>query len=91
MPMRFNEAYFRQLGKSAPVRDMVVDVAEEIAADARATAPVDSGEYRDSIHVIVEETENRVVARVVAGAGHSLAVESRTGNLAQSVQRNARG
>lgn len=87
----FNPAFFRDLGKSAGTRAQVVAAAEAIAADARANAPVDSGEYRDRIHVVVDETEYRVVARVVADAPHSLLVESRHGTLAQATQRNARG
>lgn len=87
----FNEDFFRTLGKSAGVRAEVVDAAEKIAADARATAPVDSREYRNSIHVVVTETENRVVATVIANAPHSMLVESRFGTLAQATGRNASG
>lgn len=91
MPMTFNEAYIPGLGKSAGVRAQVVDAAEHVAASARASAPVDSGEYQAEIRVEVSETEYRVVATVVAGAKHSMLVESRTGNLSRALQRSARG
>lgn len=89
--VNFNENFFRIVGKSAPVRAMVVNAAERIAADARASAPVDSGDYRNSIRVDVTETPYRVVATVVADSPHAMVVESRTGNLARATQRNSRG
>lgn len=91
MTMHINEGYFRTLAKSPAVRDAVVDAAEEIAYDARASAPVDTGQYRDAIDVEVDETEHRVVARVVAKARHSLLVESKHGTLGRALMRNARG
>jgi hypothetical protein len=55
--------------------------AERIAEAARASAPVDTGEYRDSIHVETALEDGRWVSRVLADSGHSLVVEARTGNL----------
>lgn len=64
-------------------------IAERVAAQARATAPVDSGQYRDSIHV-ESDTTDRVVERVVADAPHAMVVESRTGNLARALSAAGR-
>lgn len=89
--MRFNESFISNLGKSPAVRAIVEEATERIAADARAAAPVDSGEYRDEIRTEYTETENRVVGHVVAGARHSMLVESREGTLARALMRNARG
>jgi hypothetical protein len=89
--LKWNEAFFRQTLKSPQARSLATGAAQEIAGDARASAPVDSGEYRDLIDVEVSETENRVVATVIARARHSMIVEARTGNLARSLMRNARG
>lgn len=47
----FNEAIIKQLEKSPEVQDQVKIAAEKIAAKAREIAPVESGDYRDSIHV----------------------------------------
>lgn len=58
--------------------------AEQVAATARSSAPVDTGEYRDSI-TVVSETTDRAVARVVARDRKSHAIESRTGNLARAL------
>lgn len=58
--------------------------AERVAARARATAPVATGEYRDSITVETDVTD-RVVARVVARDRKSHLIESRTGNLTRAI------
>lgn len=58
--------------------------AEQVAQQARLTAPVDSGEYRDSI-AVREVTTDRAGARVVSTAPHGLLVEAKTGNLARAL------
>lgn len=58
--------------------------AEAVAARARASAPVASGAYRDSIHVQDARTD-RAVARVVASVPYALLVESKTGNLTRAL------
>lgn len=58
--------------------------AEVVATSARASAPVDTGEYRDSITVEVAHTD-RVVGRVHAKAPHSWVVEANTGNLQRAL------
>lgn len=58
--------------------------AGRVAATARATAPVDTGAYRDSIGVETDVTD-RVVARVVARDPKSHIIEARTGNLSRAL------
>jgi phage baseplate assembly protein gpV len=84
--VKFNEAFFDELGQSAQVERIVVGVAESVAAAARASAPVDTGAYRDGIHVEVHRAAHRVVAKVVASADDSMIVESRTGNLVRALR-----
>lgn len=83
--MRFNESCIPILGRSAPVAAIVVDSAEDVATVARLIAPVDSGEYRSKIDVVEEYEGDRVIARVVAGARHSMIVESREGTLVKAL------
>lgn len=65
--------------------DALLDAeAEACAARARASAPVASGTYRDSIHVETAHTD-RMVKRVVADVSHAMVVEANTGNLARSL------
>lgn len=58
--------------------------ADRVAAAARASAPVDTGTYRDSITVEVAETD-RTVVRVVAKDPKSHVIEARTGNLSRAL------
>lgn len=89
--MKFNEGYFDQLGTSGPVRSLVTQAAERIAARARATGPVDTHEYVDEIGVKVTESAHRVVATVVAASEHSMIVEARTGNLRRALNAEGSG
>lgn len=70
--------------KSAPVRAVLVGPADRVEAAAKASAPVASGAYRDSIHR-ESATTDRAVELVVADAPHARIVESRTGNLARAL------
>lgn len=58
--------------------------ADRIADAARASAPVLTGEYRDSIHVEEEVVDGKAVARVVASSDHAIYVEAETGNMTRS-------
>jgi hypothetical protein len=90
VPVDFNEQYFRDLSRSAGVRAVVDEAAERVAARARATAPVDSGAYRDSIHT-TGKLQDRYVGLVIASDEAALAIEARTGNLARAVKASGRG
>lgn len=58
--------------------------AQERAARARASAPVSSGAYRDSIHVETDHTD-RMVKRIVADVPYAMVVEANTGVMARSL------
>lgn len=83
--VKLKSAGMRELLKSAGVGADLKRRAEGVAATARASAPVDSGEYASSISVVVEQHTDRVVAHVVATAPHSMLVEANTGNLARAL------
>ncbi len=83
--IKLNRAGMREVLTSEGVRAVLRREAEEVAARARASAPVGTGEYRDSIGV-VSDTTDRAVERVTATAPHALVVESRTGNLARALR-----
>lgn len=61
-------------------------IADSVAARARAGAPVESGSYRDSIRTEMDHGWVRPRARIIADVAHALAVESRTGNLARALR-----
>jgi hypothetical protein len=81
-----NSGDMGKLLKSEQMRPALRAIAEGWAARARATAPVDTGAYRDSIQV-VDDTTDRAVARVVAQDRKAPIVEYRTGNLKRAMGR----
>lgn len=85
MAFKQNQAGFQKLAHSARVGAACKAEAEKIAALARSTAPVDSGDYANSIHVVIEDHPTRITAQVVASDWKSLIIESITGNLARAV------
>lgn len=83
--MRFNNAFFEELGVSEPVTELVTEVAERVAGIARSTGPRDSEDYVNGIGVRVKR-QKRSVALVVASDPKSMIIESRTGNLARALR-----
>lgn len=83
--VRLNRRGMAELLKSAGVKDELHRRAERAAAAARASAPVGTGAYRDSITVEDRVHPSRAVSRVVADVPYALAVEAKTGNLARSL------
>lgn len=84
--MQFNESFFQQLSTSSGVKRLVLEEAEKVAAIARDTAPVDSGDYKRGIEVQMKE-QKRAVALVVGTDRKTMLIESKTGNLARALQR----
>lgn len=82
--IRMNSSGMRAFLRSAAVGSALRPPAERIASAARASAPVETGAYRDSIHV-ESATTDRVVARVVADVPYARVVEARTGTLARAL------
>lgn len=87
--MQFNDTFIGRLLVSAEVEGLVMDATEEVAEQARATAPVDTGAYRAGI-VTAKKYQKRVVGLVQATDPGSMAIEARTGNLARAVRAKAK-
>ena len=66
------------------VREDLTRRMENVAAQARATAPVVTGDYRDKIDVF-QDTTDRVAVRVGSTSDHAFIVEAKTGNLARAL------
>lgn len=86
MSVEINEAFFEELGNSPGVVAMCEQVAEGIAAKARGSAPVDSGDYRNSIKVKRASRSGRVAFLVVSDDPAALVIEAKTGNLARAAR-----
>lgn len=82
----FNKEFFDNVLKSPQVQKAVKDKAEQALKAAQATAPVDTGAYRDSMSVEKRESRYRDVFRVEAKDPKSLLIESKTGNLARALK-----
>ena len=59
--------------------------AEETLARAKGSAPIETGAYAASIHLVVEDHPQRKAFHVVAGVDYAMEVEAKTGNLARSL------
>lgn len=82
--VKLNHAGIGELLKSEEVRIYITRVAMDVWARAQATAPVDSGAYRDGLHIEQEETD-RVVVRVRGNTDHDWYVEAEHGTLARAM------
>lgn len=66
------------------VRAHLKNLGERVAAAARGSAPVDTGEYRDGI-TVWSETTDRAVVGIGSTARHAPVVEAKTGNLLRAL------
>ena len=84
MRTKLKSSGMKELLNSSEVRALVTQPAERVLSAAQSSAPVASGEYRDSLH-IEQATTDRAVVRVVADAPHALAVEASHGTLSRAL------
>lgn len=82
----FNERFFDEILRSAQVDGLCRAKADQALAVARATAPVDTGAYRDGLAVEPRESAHRRSWRVVGHDPKTLLIEARTGNLARALK-----
>ena len=82
--VRLDRAGMRALLNGRDVRGAVRREAEQVAQRARSIAPVESGDYRDSIRV-VDDTTDRAVARVVASDWKANVIEARDRTLGRAL------
>jgi hypothetical protein len=81
----------RLTGPQGPVGKMTQKTAEDVARRAKASAPVKSGRYRDSIRV-VGPVQGRTgpVCSVVAGVEYGRSIEFLQKPVLRDATRNAR-
>ena len=66
------------------VDSLLEAAAQRVLNAAQSSAPVESGDYLDSLHIETDHTD-RMVVRVVSDAPHAWVVEANTGNLARAL------
>jgi hypothetical protein len=84
--VQFNEGFFESILRTAPVEALVDGVGNRTLDIAQATAPVDTEEYRDGLHIEHHESRYRRTTRVVGSDPKTLLIESTTGNLARALK-----
>lgn len=89
--IEFNEQYFDQILRTGAVLNLQKEVAERVLARAKATAPVDSGDYKNGLRIRKVERGYRSAYLVEGTDWKTLLVESKTGNLARALKTAGRG
>lgn len=86
-----NRDALRQLRSEPTVAALVRSRAERVRDEARSTAPVLTGAYRDSI-VVLDRSNKKSGGRFSIGSDvpYAMVLEARTGNLARAIDA-ARG
>jgi len=88
---KVNDRFFDELGRSPKVVALVNQKRDQIAAAARAGAPVSSGDYKRGIVTRGKIQNRRYVGLVVATDRKSLLIESQKGVLARALRSVGRG
>lgn len=81
--IKINEKGLNEVLSRQAVRDELARLAAPIAEQARAGAPVESGEYRDGVGYSIVDGWVRPRARIFVGGDEdkAMGIEARTGNL----------
>ena len=82
--VKLNHFGMAELLKGAAAEAACRPVAEDVLSRAQGSAPVASGAYRDSLHIVEDETDRKRF-RVVSDVPYAMKVEADTGNLARSL------
>ena len=84
--VEFNPRFFETILREPKVEAVVDAAAQRTLAAAKANAPVDTGAYRDGLHIEHHDSRYRRAARVVGSDDKTMLIESKTGNLARAVK-----
>lgn len=82
-----NPKFFDTFMRDEKVEALVDDIAEDAMGIIKSTAPVNTGEYLDRIHLEHYEANYRRTTRVVGDDPKTLLIESKTGNMARGLKR----
>lgn len=84
--IKLNTREMGNLLKGSKVRADLTSRMERALAHAKATAPVDTGAYRDGLH-IEQATTDRAVVRIAGSTDHDFIVEADHGILARALDQ----
>lgn len=86
MDIKFSRGLADEVLRAPKVVEQTGAIAEKGAQVAKSSAPVNSGEYRDGIHVERKEAKFRTVYRVVGSDPKTMLIESKRGVLARALK-----
>jgi hypothetical protein len=72
---RMNPTFLPTLARGPEMHHAMGEVAEEVAREARSIAPVDEGDFRDSIHEEVVIEDGKATGKVIADDPASIHIE----------------
>lgn len=82
--VKLNHSGMAELLKSSEIRDELTERAERVLSAAQDSAPVDTGAYRDGLH-LEQDTTDRAVVRVVSGDFKGHIIEANLGILSRAL------
>lgn len=88
--VEFNQKFFDEIMRASGVQILQKQVAEKVLTQAKATAPVDSGDYKRGLRIERAERRFRVAYLVVGTDPKTLLIEAKTGNLARALKSAGR-
>lgn len=89
--VEFNQQFFDTIMRSSGVQSLQRSVAERVLAQAKATAPVGEGDYRDGLRIEVRASRYRDAFLVVGNDWKTLILESKGGYLARALKSAGKG
>lgn len=84
--VNFNDKFFDDILHSAGVESMCLSKAQQALANVRATAPVDTGAYRNGFSIEVHKSAYRNSYRVVGHDWKTILLECKGGYLARALK-----
>ena len=88
--VRFDQAFFDSILRSSGVEALGLAAAQRVLAQAKATAPFDSGDYQAGLRIERAEAQYRTVFLVAGTDWKTLLVESKLGVLARALKSAGR-
>ena len=88
--VQFDQSYFDNILRSSGVQALEKAAAERVLAAAKASAPVDTGDYKAGLRIEKAEAKHRTVYLVVGTDWKTLLIEAKLGVLARALKSAGR-
>ena len=88
--VRFDQAFFDSILRSSGVESLGLAAAQRVLAQAKASAPFDSGDYQAGLRITRAEAQYRTVFLVAGTDWKTLLVEAKLGVLARALKSAGR-